>query len=46
MAIAGLRLSEFSAFDEASLSFSPGINVFIGRNSNGKTHILKLLYAL
>jgi predicted ATPase len=46
MAISTLRLSEFSVFQEVSFSFSPGINVFIGRNSTGKSHVLKLLYAL
>ncbi|ANY70542.1 hypothetical protein BBD42_03685 [Paenibacillus sp. BIHB 4019] len=27
------------------MDFSPGINVFIGENGTGKTHLLKLLYA-
>ncbi|WP_235919581.1 AAA family ATPase [Heliomicrobium undosum] len=40
-----LQADNFSAFDNIDLSFSPGINVFIGRNGTGKTHIMKALYA-
>lgn len=32
-------------FENLELAFSPGINVFIGENATGKTHILKVLYA-
>lgn len=35
----------FTAFKEAEISFSPGINVLIGENGTGKTHILKAIYA-
>jgi energy-coupling factor transporter ATP-binding protein EcfA2 len=35
----------FTAFRNLELSFSPGINVLIGENGTGKTHILKALYA-
>lgn len=35
----------FTAFQEASIDFSPGINVLIGENGTGKTHILKAIYA-
>lgn len=41
-----LELENFTAFRHASFVFSPGINVLIGENSTGKTHILKLLYSL
>jgi Recombinational DNA repair ATPase (RecF pathway) len=27
-------------------AFSPGLNVIIGKNGTGKTHLLKVLYAL
>jgi hypothetical protein len=43
--LTGLRLKNFTAFSELELEFCPGVNVFIGANSTGKTHILKLLYA-
>lgn len=42
-----LVLEQFTAFGErAEFAFSPGINVFIGANSTGKTHALKALYTL
>lgn len=44
MPIQRLHIKEFSAFKEATLDFSPGINVLIGANSTGKSHLLKLLY--
>ncbi len=41
-----LSLNNFTAFREGDFTFSPGINVFIGENGTGKTHLLKLIYAL
>jgi predicted ATP-dependent endonuclease of OLD family len=41
-----LELENFTCFSKASLTFSSGINVFIGENGTGKTHVLKALYAL
>ena len=46
MKVQKLQVDKFTAFDTATLDFSPGINVFIGENSTGKTHIMKLLYAI
>lgn len=46
MPIQRLFVHEFGAFADANFEFSPGLNVFIGRNSTGKSHILKLLYAI
>jgi len=45
MKIVSLSLKRFCAFKEAEFSFSPGINVFIGANGTGKSHLLKVLYA-
>lgn len=45
MAITQLKLENFTAFENAELTFSHGINVIIGQNSTGKTHVMKLLYA-
>jgi hypothetical protein len=45
LALTRLRLENFTAFKELDVEFSPGLNVFIGGNSTGKTHILKVLYA-
>lgn len=44
--ISELHLSNFAAFKELKLNFSPKINVIIGENSCGKTQILKSIYAL
>lgn len=41
-----LELKNFTVFSENEFTFSKGINVIIGDNSTGKTHILKLLYCL
>lgn len=41
-----LRLKNFTAFAEADLRFCGGLNVFIGENGMGKTHLLKLPYAV
>ncbi len=40
-----LRVSNFTIFDELDLDLVPGVNVFLGQNATGKTHLLKLLYA-
>lgn len=41
-----LELKNFTAFDELSMDFSPGVNLIIGENGTGKTHILKILYSV
>jgi len=43
--ITSLRLQNFTSFERLDLKPSPGINVLIGVNGTGKTHILKVLYA-
>lgn len=40
-----LILNKFTAFESLESEFSPGINVFIGDNDTGKTHILKIIYS-
>ena len=45
MAIHNLILEEFSVFEKAEFSFSPGLNILLGANSTGKTHLMKLLYS-
>ena len=42
---ARLRLQNFTAFEDCTLEFVPGINVFVGENGTGKTHAMKALYA-
>ncbi len=41
-----LQLIKFTAFDDATLEFSRGVNVFIGANATGKTHVMKLAYSI
>ncbi len=45
MPLKKLRLESFTVFDKLELEFSDGINIFIGENGTGKTHIMKVLYA-
>lgn len=45
MALKKIYLENFTVFDKLEVEFSDGINVFIGENGTGKTHIIKLLYA-
>lgn len=40
-----IRFEKFTAFRELTVVFSPGINIFVGENGTGKTHILKATYA-
>ncbi len=43
--ITRLQLENFTCFEKLDLEFSNGVNVLIGVNGTGKTHILKVLYA-
>jgi predicted ATP-dependent endonuclease of OLD family len=40
-----IKLQRFTAFEDLQIAFSPGINLFIGENATGKTHIMKAVYA-
>lgn len=39
-----IRIERFMAFDDIDLKLSEGINVLIGANGTGKTHLMKLLF--
>ena len=41
-----LKLQNFTVFADANFEFVKGVNVYTGANGSGKTHILKMLYAL
>lgn len=43
--ITSLELRNFTVFTEANLEFSPQLNVIVGENGTGKTHLLKVMYA-
>ncbi len=40
-----IKFERFTAFEKLEVVFSPGINIFVGENGTGKTHILKAAYA-
>ena len=40
-----IKFTKFTAFEDLTVALSPGINIFIGENGTGKTHILKAAYA-
>jgi hypothetical protein len=45
MKITNLTIEEFTVFERAEFSFSPGLNVLIGTNGTGKSHVMKAVYA-
>lgn len=44
--ITQLKLKNFTVFSDLCIDFSPKINVIIGENATGKTHLLKAAYGL
>lgn len=45
MALQKIHLENFTVFSQLNIDFSDGINIFIGENGTGKTHIMKVLYS-
>ena len=45
MTIKSVGLKNFTVFKDFQLEVSSGINIFVGENGTGKTHLLKALYA-
>jgi DNA replication and repair protein RecF len=46
MRLASLHLKQFRNYPELTVSFSPGKNLFLGKNGQGKTNLLEALYFL
>jgi ABC-type hemin transport system ATPase subunit len=46
MRVDRLTLKDFTVFGETEFDFSPGLNVLIGANGTGKSHVLKVLYSI
>ncbi|WP_413628026.1 DNA replication/repair protein RecF [Fructilactobacillus vespulae] len=46
MQVNELKLRNFRNYDEADVQFSPGVNVLIGQNAQGKTNLLEAIYVL
>jgi energy-coupling factor transporter ATP-binding protein EcfA2 len=44
--ITSVEVKNFTAFANVSLDISPRLNVLVGKNSTGKSHLLKLMYAI
>ena len=45
MALTRVELENFTAFRSLKLDLCPGINVLVGANATGKTHLMKVCYA-
>ena len=45
MDLTRVKFEDFSVFDDLDLELSPGINVLVGANGTGKTHLMKACYA-
>jgi AAA15 family ATPase/GTPase len=41
-----LNIENFTVFSKANFEFAAGLNVIVGENGTGKTHVLKLAYAV
>ena len=42
--ITTVSLKNFTVFEDLKMKCAPGVNIFIGENGTGKTHLLKVLY--
>lgn len=45
MYIKNINIKNFTVFKKVNMNFSKGINIFIGENGTGKTHLMKMMYA-
>lgn len=45
MGLKSIKIQNFTVFEDEQIEFSSGINIVVGTNGVGKTHLLKLLYA-
>lgn len=45
MSLTRIKLERFTAFSELDMELSPGLNVLLGENGTGKTHVMKVCYA-
>ena len=46
MHLKSLYLKDFRNYDQVTMDFDPGINVFIGDNAQGKTNLIEAIYML
>lgn len=45
MPLTKFEAENFTVFEDITIPFSRGLNVLVGENGVGKTHIMKLAYA-
>ena len=45
MIIKKIKLENYTVFENHQIEFSPGVNIIVGENGTGKTHLLKALYS-
>lgn len=45
MPLTKIKIENFTVFEDITLSFSKGLNILVGENGMGKTHVMKLAYA-
>lgn len=45
MPLTRIEAENFTVFEKISISFGKGLNVFVGENGLGKTHLMKIAYA-
>ena len=45
MAITKIQMQNVTVFENLNLELSPGLNILIGENGMGKTHIMKMIYS-
>ncbi|MFL1696418.1 DNA replication/repair protein RecF [Weissella kandleri] len=46
MQLKTIKLENFRNYTDLALNFSPGVNVFLGQNAQGKTNLLEAIYVL
>ena len=46
MIIKDISLKNFRNYQECKISFDPFMNIFIGKNAQGKTNLLEAIYLL
>lgn len=44
MSIKNVRIKNFTVFNDIEIEFGKGVNVIIGENGTGKTHLMKAMY--
>ena len=45
MPLTKIKIENFTIFEDITIPFSKGLNILVGENGMGKTHVMKLAYA-